>query len=64
MQKTNKLHKSRAHLKIVMKLTVDLINQSPQYRNAAKERELYLRGYRITVIENMGATLVNQINDI
>ncbi|KAJ7358795.1 U2 small nuclear ribonucleoprotein A' [Desmophyllum pertusum] len=40
-----------------MKLTADLILQSPQYTNALKDRELDLRGYKIPVIENLGATL-------
>lgn len=40
-----------------MKLTADLILQSPQFTNALKDRELDLRGYKIPVIENLGATL-------
>lgn len=40
-----------------MKLTADLILQSPQYTNALRDRELDLRGYKIPVIENLGATL-------
>lgn len=46
-----------------MKLTVDLINQSPQFINAIRERELDLRGHKIPVIENLGATL-NQFDTI
>ena len=42
-----------------MKITVDLIEQCAQYTNAVKEREIDLRGYKISVIENMGATLVS-----
>ncbi|XP_028391950.1 U2 small nuclear ribonucleoprotein A'-like [Dendronephthya gigantea] len=40
-----------------MKLTADLILQSAQFTNALKDRELDLRGYKIPVIENLGATL-------
>ncbi|XP_031556310.1 U2 small nuclear ribonucleoprotein A'-like [Actinia tenebrosa] len=40
-----------------MKITADLILQCAQYTNAVKDRELDLRGYKISVIENMGATL-------
>ncbi|XP_028512458.1 U2 small nuclear ribonucleoprotein A' [Exaiptasia diaphana] len=40
-----------------MKITADLILQCSQYTNAVKDRELDLRGYKISVIENMGATL-------
>ncbi|XP_038075352.1 U2 small nuclear ribonucleoprotein A'-like isoform X1 [Patiria miniata] len=39
------------------KLTADLIEQSSQYTNALRERELDLRGYKIPLIENLGATL-------
>lgn len=41
----------------MVKLTPDLINQSMQYINPVRDRELDLRGYKIPVIENMGATL-------
>ncbi|XP_065069827.1 U2 small nuclear ribonucleoprotein A'-like [Rhopilema esculentum] len=41
----------------MVKITVDLIEQCAQYTNAVKEREIDLRGYKISVIENMGATL-------
>ncbi|KAK3726573.1 hypothetical protein QZH41_011030 [Actinostola sp. cb2023] len=40
-----------------MKITADLILQCSQFTNAVKDRELDLRGYKISVIENMGATL-------
>lgn len=40
-----------------MKLTADFILQCAQYTNALKDRELDLRGYKIAVIENLGATL-------
>ncbi|XP_046864115.1 U2 small nuclear ribonucleoprotein A'-like [Xenia sp. Carnegie-2017] len=40
-----------------MKLTADLILQSSQFTNALKDREIDLRGYKIPVIENVGATL-------
>ncbi|XP_022991841.1 U2 small nuclear ribonucleoprotein A'-like [Cucurbita maxima] len=35
---------------------VDLIWKSPHFFNAIKERELDLRGNKIAVIENLGAT--------
>uniref|UniRef100_A0A182NHF6 Probable U2 small nuclear ribonucleoprotein A' n=1 Tax=Anopheles dirus TaxID=7168 RepID=A0A182NHF6_9DIPT len=41
----------------MVKLTPDLINQSMQYMNPCRDRELDLRGYKIPQIENMGATL-------
>jgi U2 small nuclear ribonucleoprotein A' len=41
----------------MVKLTPDLIQQSMQYTNPVRDRELDLRGYKIPVIENMGATL-------
>ena len=43
----------------MVKITVDLIEQCAQYTNAVKEREIDLRGYKISLIENMGATLVS-----
>lgn len=41
----------------MVKLTPELINQSMQFINPCRERELDLRGYKIPQIENMGATL-------
>ncbi|KAF4520099.1 hypothetical protein B566_EDAN010328 [Ephemera danica] len=41
----------------MVKLTPELIQQSMQYINPVRDRELDLRGYKIPVIENMGATL-------
>lgn len=41
----------------MVKLTPDLILQSAQYINPVRDRELDLRGYKIPVIENLGATL-------
>lgn len=41
----------------MVKLTPELIEQSAQYTNPIRDRELDLRGYKIPVIENMGATL-------
>jgi len=38
------------------RLTADLILRSPSYFNPLKERELDLRGNKIAVIENLGAT--------
>ncbi|KAH7031290.1 leucine-rich repeat-domain-containing protein [Microdochium trichocladiopsis] len=37
-----------------MRLTVELLQNSPSWLNALKERELDLRGHRITTIENLG----------
>ena len=39
-----------------MKLTPDLIEESCQFVNPLKERELDLRGNKIQVIENLAAT--------
>lgn len=41
----------------MVKLTPELIEQSAQFTNPVRDRELDLRGYKIPVIENMGATL-------
>ena len=41
-----------------MKITAELIQQSPQFTNPLNERQLDLRGFKLTAIENMGATLV------
>ncbi|KAH3694555.1 U2 small nuclear ribonucleoprotein A'-like [Dreissena polymorpha] len=41
----------------MVKLTAELIEQSAQFTNPLRDRELDLRGYKIPVIENMGATL-------
>lgn len=41
----------------MVKLTTELIQNSMQYMNACKDRELDLRGYKIPQIENLGATL-------
>jgi len=40
----------------MVKLTFELIAQAGQYSNCVKDRELDLRGYKIPVIENLGAT--------
>lgn len=40
-----------------MKLTAELIEQAAQYTNPVRDRELDLRGYKIPVLENLGATL-------
>ncbi|KAI5060834.1 hypothetical protein GOP47_0023339 [Adiantum capillus-veneris] len=40
----------------MVRLTADLILRSPQYFNAVREREIDLRGNKIAVIENLGAT--------
>lgn len=41
----------------MVKLTVELIEQAAQCTNPVRDRELDLRGYKIPVIENLGATL-------
>uniref|UniRef100_A0A0V0GBQ2 Probable U2 small nuclear ribonucleoprotein A' n=1 Tax=Triatoma dimidiata TaxID=72491 RepID=A0A0V0GBQ2_TRIDM len=41
----------------MVKLTPELIQQALQYINPIRDRELDLRGYKIPVIENLGATL-------
>ncbi|XP_066491789.1 U2 small nuclear ribonucleoprotein A' [Tiliqua scincoides] len=41
----------------MVKLTAELIEMAAQYTNAVRDRELDLRGYKIPVIENLGATL-------
>lgn len=40
-----------------MKITAELIQRSPQATNALNERQLDLRGNKISLIENLGATL-------
>lgn len=39
-----------------MRLTADLARDSPAYMNPLRQRELSLRGFKIPVIENLGAT--------
>ena len=41
----------------MVKLNIDLIQAAAQYINPIRERELDLRGYKIPIIENLGATL-------
>jgi len=41
----------------MVKLTADMIDQAPQYTNPLRDREIDLRGYKLSVIENLGATL-------
>jgi len=41
----------------MVKLTAQLIADSPQYTNPLRDREIDLRGYKLSVIENLGATL-------
>ncbi|XP_016091568.1 U2 small nuclear ribonucleoprotein A' [Sinocyclocheilus grahami] len=41
----------------MVKLTAELIEQAAQYTNPVRDRELDLRGYKIPVLENLGATL-------
>jgi U2 small nuclear ribonucleoprotein A' len=40
-----------------MKITPELIQQSPQFTNSLNERQLNLRSYKLKLIENLGATL-------
>ena len=42
----------------MVKLTAEIIQQAPQYFNPSKERMLDLRGAKVSMIENLGATLV------
>jgi len=39
-----------------MRLTADLVSRAPNFLNPLRERELDLRGNKLTVIENLGAT--------
>jgi len=41
----------------MVKLTAEIIEQSPQFTNPLRDREIDLRGCKISVIENLGATL-------
>jgi len=41
----------------MVKLTAELIEQAAQYTNTVRDRELDLRGYKVPVLENLGATL-------
>jgi len=41
----------------MVKLTAAMISESPQYTNTLRDREIDLRGYKLSVIENLGATL-------
>lgn len=41
----------------MVKLTPELIERCVQYTNPVRDRELDIRGYKIPVIENLGATL-------
>jgi len=42
-----------------MRLTPELVHQSPQFLNPVGDRELDLRGHKIAVIENLGVTKVS-----
>ena len=48
----------------MVKLTAELIEESCQFTNTLKDRELDLRGCKISVIENLGATLVCGVFEI
>ena len=39
-----------------MRITPDLVAQSPQFTNPLMDREIKLRAYKIPAIENLGAT--------
>ncbi|XP_039628630.1 U2 small nuclear ribonucleoprotein A' [Polypterus senegalus] len=41
----------------MVKLTAEMIEQAAQYTNPVRDRELDLRGYKIPVVENLGASL-------
>ncbi|XP_052482790.1 U2 small nuclear ribonucleoprotein A'-like isoform X2 [Gossypium raimondii] len=45
----------------MVKLMADLIWKCPHFFNALKERELDLRGNKIAVIENLGATELDSV---
>lgn len=47
-----------------MRLTTDLINNSLSYINPVTERELDLRGHKISAIENLGAARDNDALDL
>ncbi|KAF2180036.1 U2 small nuclear ribonucleoprotein A [Zopfia rhizophila CBS 207.26] len=47
-----------------MRLTTELINQSLSYINLLKERELDLRGHKISAIENLGVAKDNDSIDL
>ncbi|KAG9198961.1 hypothetical protein G6514_009238 [Epicoccum nigrum] len=47
-----------------MRLTTDLINSSLSFINCLTERELDLRGHKISAIENMGAARDNDAIDL
>ncbi|KAF7442320.1 U2 small nuclear ribonucleoprotein [Pyrenophora tritici-repentis] len=47
-----------------MRLTTDLINNSLSFINCLTERELDLRGHKISAIENMGAAKDNDAIDL
>ncbi|KAF2794462.1 L domain-like protein [Melanomma pulvis-pyrius CBS 109.77] len=47
-----------------MRLTTDLINSSLSFINCITERELDLRGHKISAIENMGAARDNDAIDL
>merc|ERR1711944_678 len=54
------IHSRSVHIILIfkmVKLNVDLIQGAAQYINPIRERELDLRGYKIPIIENLGATL-------
>lgn len=40
----------------MVRLTAQMVESAAQRTNPAKERELDLRGYRLSVIESLGAT--------
>jgi len=46
----------------MVRLTAELIITSPAFVNTLKERELDLRGNKISQIENLGATEIGRIS--
>uniref|UniRef100_A0ABI7W154 U2A'/phosphoprotein 32 family A C-terminal domain-containing protein n=1 Tax=Felis catus TaxID=9685 RepID=A0ABI7W154_FELCA len=46
----------------MVKLMAELMEQVAQYTNAVRDRELDLWGYKIPVIENLGATLDQKLD--
>lgn len=49
-------NRRRRRRRAMVRLNADLIWKSPHFFNAIKERELDLRGNKIAIIENIGAT--------
>ena len=44
----------------MVKLSVDVVADCPQYTNPLRDREIDMRGCKLSVIENLGVTLVSR----